>query len=171
MRAGCSFASCPLTYFSQEGECGVQPSNVRKGFLHRSGVEGQTIYLDQSHGRTAGHDDIIQRRSRSVKRNAMMTNNCCAECGQEEGGVVSLKTCKSCKLVKYCNALCQRNHWATHKKDCKRRAAELRNEALFKEPPAKEDCPRLDWYAVSRFHPQLYYRYLCSISHVTMRSC
>ena len=26
---------------------------------------------------------------------------CCAECGEEEG--VSLKTCKSCMLVKYCN--------------------------------------------------------------------
>ena len=30
---------------------------------------------------------------------------------------------------------------AKHKKVCKRRAAELRNEALFKDPPAKEECP------------------------------
>jgi TPR repeat protein len=43
--------------------------------------------------------------------------------------------------VKYCNAACQKNHWPTHKKDCKLRAAELRDEALFKDPPAKEDCP------------------------------
>jgi hypothetical protein len=44
--------------------------------------------------------------------------------------------------VKYCNAECQLNHWATHKKQCKRRAAELRDEALFnKDPPPKEDCP------------------------------
>ena len=72
----------------------------------------------------------------------MTTNNCCIEqWGQEEGGVVSLKTCKSCMLVKYCNAKCQRNHWAKHKSDCKRRAAELRNEALFEELPRKEDCP------------------------------
>ena len=41
----------------------------------------------------------------------------------------------------YCNAKCQRNHWPKHKKDCKLRAAELRDEALFKDPPAKEDCP------------------------------
>ena len=66
-------------------------------------------------------------------------NACCADCG-EEGGV-SLKTCKFCMLVKYCNAKCQRNHWSRHKKDCKRRAAELHDEALFKDPPAKEDCP------------------------------
>jgi tetratricopeptide (TPR) repeat protein len=67
------------------------------------------------------------------------TVHCCAECG-EEGGAVSLKTCKACMLVKYCNADCQRNHWSTHKAECKRRAAELRDEALFKDPPAKEDC-------------------------------
>jgi TPR repeat protein len=43
--------------------------------------------------------------------------------------------------VKYCNAECQKSHWATHKKQCKLRAAELRDEALFKDPPSKEDCP------------------------------
>jgi hypothetical protein len=64
---------------------------------------------------------------------------CCADCGKEGG--VSLKACKSCMLVKYCNPTCQRNHWSKHKKQCKERAAELRDEALFKHPPAKEDCP------------------------------
>jgi TPR repeat protein len=44
-------------------------------------------------------------------------------------------------LVKYCNTECQKKHWPKHKKDCKLRAAELRDEALFKDPPAKEDCP------------------------------
>jgi len=66
--------------------------------------------------------------------------SCCAECGKEEDGNVSLKRCKSCNLVKYCDAACQRNHWPKHKKTCKQRAAELRDEALFKDPPAKEDC-------------------------------
>ena len=64
--------------------------------------------------------------------------HCCAECG-EEGGV-SLKSCKSCMQVRYCNAACQKNHWPMHKKECKLRAAELRDEALFKDPLAKEDC-------------------------------
>jgi hypothetical protein len=63
----------------------------------------------------------------------------CAECGKE-GGDVSLKMCKACMHARYCSAACQRNHWPTHKKFCKQRAAELRDEALFKDPP-KEDCP------------------------------
>ena len=70
----------------------------------------------------------------------MTTNKICADCG-EEGGDISLKTCKACMLVKYCNADCQKNHWPTHKKLCKRRAAELRDEAIFKDPPDKEECP------------------------------
>jgi tetratricopeptide (TPR) repeat protein len=66
--------------------------------------------------------------------------HCCANCG-EDGGI-SLKACKSCMLVKYCNADCQRKHWPKHKKECKQRAAELRDEALFEdELPAKEECP------------------------------
>jgi TPR repeat protein len=78
--------------------------------------------------------------SQSITK-TMMTATCCADCGTEEGGGVSLKACKSCKHVKYCNAKCQRNHWPTHKQICKQRAAELRDEALFRDPPAMEDCP------------------------------
>jgi hypothetical protein len=63
-----------------------------------------------------------------------------ADCGVAGGGV-SLKACKACMLAKYCSPTCQRNHWPKHKKECKQRAAELRDEALFKEPPAMEDCP------------------------------
>ena len=57
------------------------------------------------------------------------------------GKGVSLKACKSCMLARYCNANCQKNHWPKHKKACKERAAEIHDEALFKDPPAKEDCP------------------------------
>ena len=43
--------------------------------------------------------------------------------------------------ARYCSAACQRNHWPKHKIECTRRAAELRDESLFKYPPPKEDCP------------------------------
>ena len=62
----------------------------------------------------------------------------CAACGKDGD---DLKACTACKLVKYCNASCQRAHWPKHKKECKKRAAELHDDALFKEPPPKEECP------------------------------
>ena len=66
---------------------------------------------------------------------------CCSDCGGVAGEGASLKACKSCWLVKYCNVNCQKNHWPKHKKECKERAAEIHDEALFKDPPPKEDCP------------------------------
>jgi len=53
-----------------------------------------------------------------------MQSMSCAHCGVYEGEGVSLKACKSCMLVKYCNPKCQRNHWPKHKKLYKQRAAE-----------------------------------------------
>ena len=69
--------------------------------------------------------------------NTMMT---CANCGKGEESSCNLKACVACKLVKYCNRECQIAHRPLHKKACKRRAAELHDEALFKEPP-RDDCP------------------------------
>ena len=62
----------------------------------------------------------------------------CANCDKGEGS--DLKAC-TCKLVKYCNRECQIAHRSQHKKECRKRAAELHEEALFKQPPIKEDCP------------------------------
>ena len=62
----------------------------------------------------------------------------CAGCGKGGDG---LKTCTACKMVKYCNATCQKAHRPNHKKECKRRAAELHDEALFKQPPPDDECP------------------------------
>ena len=62
----------------------------------------------------------------------------CAACGKGGG---ELKTCTACKLVKYCNATCQRAHRTMHKKECKKRAAELHDESLFKQPPPRCECP------------------------------
>ena len=67
--------------------------------------------------------------------------NVCANCGKGEESTNSLKVCTACKLVKYCNRECQIAHRLQHKKECKKRAAELHDEALFKQPPPEEDCP------------------------------
>ena len=66
------------------------------------------------------------------------TTEICANCGKEEG---SLKSCATCKLVKYCNRKCQTVHRTQHKNECRRRAADLHDEKLFKDPPPLDDCP------------------------------
>jgi len=62
----------------------------------------------------------------------------CAACGKEGGD--SLKACTACHMVKYCNRDCQISHRKQHKKACKKRAAELYDEKLFKEVEPDE-CP------------------------------
>ncbi len=68
---------------------------------------------------------------------------CCASCGIAEIDDIKLKDCSACKLVKYCSIKCQRDHWPHHKKECKKRAAELRDELLFKQNESNYmgDCP------------------------------
>ena len=51
--------------------------------------------------------------------NSMST---CAACGK---GGDHLKACTACHLVKYCNRDCQIAHRPKHKKECRKRAAEL----------------------------------------------
>ena len=64
----------------------------------------------------------------------------CANCSKGEESVGDLKACTACKMVKYCNRDCQIAHRPQHKKDCKKRAAELHDIKLFKQPLPKEDC-------------------------------
>jgi len=66
----------------------------------------------------------------------------CANCGKGEDSNNNLKACTACKMVKYCNRECQIAHRPQHKKECRRRAAELHDEELFKQPPSQHgDCP------------------------------
>jgi len=78
----------------------------------------------------------------------------CANCGKA-GSSDNMNTCNKCKQVKYCNAVCKKVHKKKHKKDCEeyqrlaaerrsdelRRAAELHDKELFKQPPPADDCP------------------------------
>ena len=66
----------------------------------------------------------------------------CASCGVAGGDDIKLKKCTACYLVKYCSVKCQRDHWKQHKKECKKRAAELKDEILFKQPESSHlgDC-------------------------------
>ena len=69
--------------------------------------------------------------------------SCCASCGKAEIDEVKLKDCACCDLVKYCSDGCQELHRPKHAEACKQRAAELRDELLFKQPESSSfgDCP------------------------------
>ena len=68
---------------------------------------------------------------------------CCASCGIAEVDDIKLKECDDCDLVKYCSDECEQDDKSHHKKACKERAAELRDEILFKQPESSHrgDCP------------------------------
>ncbi|EJK67961.1 hypothetical protein THAOC_10918, partial [Thalassiosira oceanica] len=68
----------------------------------------------------------------------------CANCGKHGSDTVKLKNCTACRLVKYCGVDCQRAHRKQHKKACKQRAAELKDERLYSqglERPEGDFCP------------------------------
>ena len=67
----------------------------------------------------------------------------CASCGVAELDDIKLVPCDGCDLVKYCGDDCRENHQSEHEEDCKKRAAELRDELLFKQPESSHlgDCP------------------------------
>jgi hypothetical protein len=66
----------------------------------------------------------------------------CASCGIAEVDDIKLKKCTACKLVRYCSVNCQKEHRSQHKRACKKRVAELRDDILFKQPDSSHlgDC-------------------------------
>ena len=66
----------------------------------------------------------------------------CANCGKAAVDEIKLKKC-ACNLVKYCSVECQKNHRPQHKKACKKRMAEIRDDRLFTQPDGSHlgECP------------------------------
>ncbi|EJK67450.1 hypothetical protein THAOC_11513 [Thalassiosira oceanica] len=72
------------------------------------------------------------------------SDEACANCGKPGSDIVKLKKCNACRLVKYCSVDCQKAHRKQHKKACKQRAAELKDERLYNqghERPEGDFCP------------------------------
>jgi tetratricopeptide (TPR) repeat protein len=67
----------------------------------------------------------------------------CANCGKVAVDEVKLKKCGACELVKCCSVDCQKSHRPQHKKACKKRMAELRDDHLFTQPEESHlgECP------------------------------
>ena len=68
---------------------------------------------------------------------------CCASCGIAELDDIKLVPCDGCDLVRYCSDACREDHKADHEEACKKRAADLREEILFRQPECthRGDCP------------------------------
>mmetsp|Transcript_24739 Transcript_24739/g.58698 ORF Transcript_24739/g.58698 Transcript_24739/m.58698 type:complete len:303 (+) Transcript_24739:190-1098(+) len=72
------------------------------------------------------------------------TGEACANCGKHGSDTVKLKNCTACSLVKYCGVDCQRAHRKQHKKACKQRAAELKDDQKYIQGHARPEvdfCP------------------------------
>jgi hypothetical protein len=56
---------------------------------------------------------------------------------------IKLKECNDCDLVRYCSVECQNEHKHQHELECKKWAAELRDDILFRQPESSDlgDCP------------------------------
>ena len=68
---------------------------------------------------------------------------CCASCGIAQVDDIKLKECDACDLVHYCSDNCKQEHGPRHEQLCKERAAELRDEILFRQNESSHigDCP------------------------------
>jgi hypothetical protein len=77
----------------------------------------------------------------------MMTNDeakeVCAAYGTAEVDDVTFKKCATCKSARYGSDECERDQRQQHEGACEKRAAELRDEILFKQPESCcfGDCP------------------------------
>ncbi len=67
----------------------------------------------------------------------------CASCGIAEVDGIKLKNCSACDLVRYCSDACNQHHQLQQQEARKTRAADLRDELLFKQPASSHlgDCP------------------------------
>ncbi len=93
--------------------------------------------------RGSGDNNMSKETERSNEER--VDTACCASCGITEIDDVKLVPCEcdGCDLVKYCGDECKRAQRLQHEKECKKRAAELRDELLFKQPEGTHmgDCP------------------------------
>ena len=67
----------------------------------------------------------------------------CANCGVAEVDAIQLEECDGCDLVKYCSDKCRGEHREQHEEECKKRAKELHDKKLFRQPDISHrgECP------------------------------
>ncbi|EJK69745.1 hypothetical protein THAOC_08966 [Thalassiosira oceanica] len=127
---------CPRTAFSDQGA--GRPS---------SGGKDTSSSFSMNVAFSAGAMPSVLRRDVSSIWSFHVpghdSDEICSNCGKQGSDTIKLKSCTACRLVKYCGVDCQRAHRKQHKKACKQRAAELKDEQLYKgrERPEGDFCP------------------------------
>ena len=110
-----------------------------------------STFEEYKEGASISNNDIVCEVNDKLQKLSTADVSICANCGKEGASNI----CNKCQVTKYCNAVCKKVHKKKHKKDCEehvRRAAEKHNEELkraaelldielFKQPPSEEDCP------------------------------
>ena len=104
---------------------------------HNSGDSGEITSNNKEC--TSCEQNNVDNITDGINSVAIVDTAVCASCGKV-GNSDNMNICNKCKAVKYCNAACKKRHRSKHKKACKRRVAELHEEALFKEVEP-EECP------------------------------
>ncbi len=100
-------------------------------------------YLFASHFNTPADSRVPGIIVLSMSSSAEEADEVCASCGiARRDDSTKLKKC-ACNLVKYCNLDCQKNHRSQHKKACKKRLAQIRDDQLFTQPDGSHlgECP------------------------------
>ncbi|KAJ7669765.1 hypothetical protein B0H17DRAFT_1209524 [Mycena rosella] len=67
--------------------------------------------------KTSGNGIVIPNASSRIPKD--LRAGTCASCKTVKW-MREIKTCRGCSTAVYCDAVCQRNHWPTHKSDCVR---------------------------------------------------
>lgn len=62
----------------------------------------------------------IASSSNVSKKNVTEDISRCDNCGAQSAEGRELMQCGRCRLVKYCNAVCQKEHWKVHRNNCKK---------------------------------------------------
>ena len=104
-----------------------------------SGTSDELSKMSQSNDEEDQISEMISQQNIEELPNNEDGVSACANCGKEG---INPNICNKCKEATYCNAACKKKHRKQHKKQCERRASELHDAMLFKEPPPQfGDCP------------------------------
>ena len=81
--------------------------------------------------------------SSSAATKAEASDVVCGWCGVAGVDNIELEDCGGCDLVKYCGYKCRKQHWHWHIAECKKRAQDLHDKKLFKQPERSHlgECP------------------------------